>query len=330
MFNSENRPHKVWRRYLYVAYVIAAAVFAIAIWGGWFTLNSRFTTDIGPAIILLLAFATVLSNGAMSSLRSPPIPGRRALADVSKAIACWIIAFVWIAIFARRVPETPFGMTLLVAPPLGVGLWGAFYAWRASHFLTGRLIRAVLVPQTTADYIPREGLSNLSSVDHGSDRIEIAVDYGAVILRLAVVLCLYAAGWWLLGRGSMLVSTIFVVGTVYMLYLSSRVVFGHGPGLVLSAAGLSLRKGLGLVLDLAWPEATTVEIKATLLYSFVVIGMRNADRLIENSGGYRRWALRSNLQRFGSPFLVFTPSLKCDRQQLLQTITAYRLRYGNP
>jgi hypothetical protein len=108
------------------------------------------------------------------------------------------------------------------------------------------------------------------------------------------------------------------------------VVMGHGPGLVLSPSGIALREGLGLVSDLAWLEATTVEIHATKLYSCIVIGMRNADRTIENASGYRRWALGSNLQRFGSPFLVFTSSLKCDRQWLFQAVNAYRLRYGMP
>jgi hypothetical protein len=325
MINKEERPNKVWRRYLYAAYGIAAVAFVIAIGSGRFAPNSRFTSDIAPAIVLLLAFATALVNGPIS-LRSPPVPRQRAVVDVFKAIACWIIAIAWIAGLARRVPDTTIGVTLLVAPALGVGLWGAFYVWRSSQFLTGRIMRTLLMPRTAVDSSPREEFAKWAG--DSSDRIEIPVDYGAVILKLILGLCLYAAAWWLLGRGSVLVSTIFAVGTVYVIYLNSRVVFGYGPGLVLSPSGISLRKGLGLVSDLAWSEATTVEIKVTKLYSCIVIGMRNADRLIEDSGGYRRWALRSNLQRFGSPFLVFSSSLKCDRQRLFQMITAYRLRYG--
>jgi hypothetical protein len=103
---------------------------------------------------------------------------------------------------------------------------------------------------------------------------------------------------------------------------------GHGPALVISPSGISVRKGLGLVTTLAWSEATALSIKSTPLYSCVVIGVRNADRLIDNASGYRRWALQSNLQRFGSPFVVFSSPLKCDRNWLLQTIAAYRARYG--
>jgi hypothetical protein len=104
--------------------------------------------------------------------------------------------------------------------------------------------------------------------------------------------------------------------------VSARI--GRGPGLVISPSGISIRQGLSLVSNLAWSEATTVEIKSTPLYSCLVIGMRNADRLIDNASGYRQWALRSNLQRFGSPFLVSTSALKCDRNQLFQTVAAYR------
>jgi hypothetical protein len=327
MSNREDKRDKVWQRYLYAAYGIAAVGIAIAIWAGAFTPNSRFVTDIFPAIILFLAFATVLVSGQASSV---PAPGRRAVIDVVKGIACWIIAFVWIAALARRVPNTPGGAALLVAPAFGVGLWGMFYVGRAYLSLTGRVKRSLLTPQTIVDLGPSEGSKNAVFAGDLSQRIEIAVDYGAVIFRLALALFLYTAAWWLLGRDSALVSTIFAVATVYLIYLNCRIVFGHGPGLILSPSGIFLRQGLGLVSDLAWSEATTVEIKATKIYYCIVIGMRNADRLIEGAGGYRRWALRSNWQRFGSPFLIFASSLKCDRKWLFQTITAYRLRYGTP
>jgi hypothetical protein len=161
-----------------------------------------------------------------------------------------------------------------------------------------------------------------------ADVVEIQVDYVAVLLRLLVSLLIYTAAWWVLGRDNVFISAIFAAGTVFLLSLNGRILIGHGPGLIISPSGISMRKGLGLVSNLAWSEATTLEIKSTPLYSCLVIGMRNAERLIDSASGYRRWALRSNLQRFGSPFLVSASALKCDRNWLFQTIAAYRARYG--
>ncbi len=328
MLNNEDRPNRPWQRYLYAAYGIAAAGFVVAVWRGWFTQKSRFTTDVAPAVILALIFATILVRGPLSVLRSSPISVRRAIVDLLKGLLCLIGSLGWIALIMRRVPDTYAGATVLFVPSLGLGLWGMFYLFRIWRLATGSVLRAVITPRTmpglNADQIPE----NLTSVGVTAERIEIPVDYGTVILKFVVSLLINAATWWLLGRNSLLISTISAAGTVYIVYLNGRIVFGHGPGLVITVSGISVRKGLGLVSDLAWSEITTVEIKVTMLYKCLVIGMRDPQRLIGSATGYRRWALQSNLQMFGSPFIVYASSLKCDRQWLLRTVMAYRVRYG--
>jgi hypothetical protein len=234
----------------------------------------------------------------------------------------------WIFLTARRVPDNYVGVAIIFVPSLALGLWGVVNFYRASRIVTGGIFGAVFTPRTTPSVFVDQVAADPLPVGTAADVVEIQVDYGAVLLRLLASLSLYSAAWWVLGRDNVFISAIFAAGTVFLLYLSGRILFGHGPGLVITPSGISIRKGLGLVSNLAWSDATTLEIKSTPLYSCLVIGMRNSERLIDSASGYRRWALRSNLQRFGSPFLVSASALKCDRNWLFQTVAAYRARYG--
>jgi hypothetical protein len=129
-------------RYLYAAYGVTAVVVIFAIWRGWFTQNSIFTTEVAPAITLMLLFATILvRGGSLAALRAPPIPPRRAVMDLFKGIACYAFALGWIVALARRVPNNYVGVTILAAPPVVVILWGGVYIWRALRFVTGRFQR---------------------------------------------------------------------------------------------------------------------------------------------------------------------------------------------
>jgi hypothetical protein len=324
----EEQRAKALQRYLYLAYAVAGVGLIVSIWRGWFT-QAWFTTEVAPAVILALIFVTVLKRGPESALQAPAsYTPRRAIVDVSKALLSWVCMIAWIFLTARRVPDNYVGVAIIFVPSLALGLWGVVNFFRASRIVTGGIFGAVFTPRTAPSVVVDQVAADPLPVGTAADVIEIQVDYGALLLRLLVSLLLYTAAWWVLGRDNVFISALFVAGTVFLLYLNGRMLIGHGPGLVITPSGISIRKGLGLVSNLAWSDATTLEIKSTPLYSCLVIGMRNAERLIDSASGYRRWALRSNLQRFGSPFLVSTSALKCDRNQLFQTITAYRARYG--
>jgi hypothetical protein len=326
--SRDNPPAKIRQRYLFAAYGAAAVGFAFAVWPGWFTPSSPFTTEVAPAVILALTFATVLSRGPIPALRGPARPARRVIVQLGKAILCWAGAFAWMFLTVHRVPDTYVGVAVLFGPTLGLGLWGVTYFYRASRVVTDAALRPLLTPVTQ-----RVGTTDLGAVHTpasigADDRVEIPVDYSAVLVKFAGSLLLYAAAWWVLGRDNVLITTIFAVGTVFLLYINSRIVIGRGPGLVMNRSGISIRKGLGLVNALPWSQATTAELKSTKLYTCLVIGVRNPAILVDNVSGYRRWALRSNEQRFGSPVVIFASSLKCDHTWLLKTVAEYRNRYG--
>jgi hypothetical protein len=324
----EDKRARTLQRYLYLAYVTAGVGLIVSVWRGWF-MQAWFTNEVAPAVILALIFATVLRRGPGSALQPPAsYTPRRAIVDVSKALLSWVCMIAWIFLTARRVPDNYLGAAIIFGPSLGLGFWGVVNFFRASRIVTGGIFGAVLTPRTSPLVIDDQVAADPQTVGANADVIEIQVDYGAVLLRLLVSLLLYTAAWWALGRDNVFISAIFAAGTVFLLYVNGRILFGHGPGLVITPSGISIRKGLGLVSSLAWSDTTTLEIKSTPLYSCLVIGMRNAERLIDSAGGYRRWALRSNLQRFGSPFLISASALKCDRNWLFQTVAAYRARYG--
>jgi hypothetical protein len=323
----EEQRAKALQRYLYLAYVVAGVGLIVSVWRGWFT-QAWFTTEVAPAVILALAFVTVLKRGPVSAPQAPAsYTPRRAIVDVSKALLSWVGMFAWIFLTARRVPDNYLGAAILFGPSLALGLWGVLKFFRASRIVTGSIFGAAFTPRTSPLVIADQVAADSQPVSTTADVVEIQVDYGSVLLRISVSLLLYAAAWWMLGRDNVFISAIFAAGTVFLLYLNGRILLGHGPGLVITPSGISIRKGLGLVSDLAWSDATTLEVKSTPLYYCLVIGMRNAEQLIDSASGYRRWALRSNLQRFGSPFLVSASALKCDRNWLFQTIAAYRARY---
>jgi hypothetical protein len=228
----------------------------------------------------------------------------------------------------HRVPDTYVGAAALFGPTLGLGLWGLTYFYRASRVVTDAALRPLVTPVTQQLAATDLGAVHTPAAIGEDDRVEIPVDYGAVLVKFAGSLLLYAAAWWVLGRDSVLITTIFAVGTVFLLYVNSRIVIGRGPGLVMNRSGISVRKGLAFVNTLPWSQATSAELKSTKLYTCLVIGVRNPAILVDNTSGYQRWALRSNEQRFGSPVVIFVSSPKCDRAWLLKIVAEYRNRYG--
>jgi hypothetical protein len=319
----EDRRAQTLQRYLYPACAIAGVGLIFSIWRGWVT-EAWFTEGV-PVLIFVVIFAIMMRRGPLSALERPPsYTLRRAAVDLSKAVLCWIITFVWILLTVHRVPDSYVGAAILFGPALGIGLWGIVYLIRPYRWVFSGILGALVIPRT----VP----SAMLDADPVAARdtpgvIEIPVAYRATLLRYAAALLLYVGLWWLLGRNNWLVSFIVAAGVLFALYLGSQIFFGHGPGLVMAPSGISLRKGIGTISHIAWSDATTLEIKATPLYSCLAIGMRNAQQLIDNASGYQRYSLRSNLQMFGSPVVIFTLPLKCDPHWLLQTIAAYRARY---
>jgi hypothetical protein len=164
-------------------------------------------------------------------------------------------------------------------------------------------------------------------LEPAGDRVEIPLSYAAIISVFSGSLAALAGVWWVLARDSWLSAAILAGAGAFVSYLMGRILIGRGPGLRLSSAGVSVRRGLGDVAHLPWSEATTVELKSALV-ELLVIGMRNPEKVMIHARGYRGWVMRRNQRRFGTPFIVVIALLQWDRVRLLQTVAAYRCRYG--
>jgi hypothetical protein len=172
------------------------------------------------------------------------------------------------------------------------------------------------------------GLADDEASEPTGDRVEIPLSYAAISLGFSPLLLAFAGGWWVLSRDSWLSVVILASAAALVSYLLGRVLIGRGPGLILSSAGVSVRKGLGDVPHLPWSEATTVELKSATV-QLLLIGMRNPRQSLTNVRGYRGWVMRRNQRKFGTPFIVALWLLQWDRIRVLQTVAAYRCRYGS-
>jgi hypothetical protein len=165
------------------------------------------------------------------------------------------------------------------------------------------------------------------ALEPAADRVEIPLSYSAISCGFSALLLAFAGAWWGLSRNSWLSVVILASGAALVSYLLGRMLIGRGPGMILSAAGVSVRKGLGDVLYLPWSEATTIELKSAMV-QLLVIGMRNPEDSLANARGYRGWVMRRKQRKLGSPFAVAIWLLRWDRIRVLQTVAAYRCRYG--
>jgi hypothetical protein len=134
-------------------------------------------------------------------------------------------------------------------------------------------------------------LPDHEALEPAADRVEIPLNYTAISLGFSALLLAFAGAWWGLFRNSWLSVVILASGAAFVGYLLGRMLMGRGPGLILSAAGVSVRKGLGDVLYLPWSQATTVELKSAMV-QLLVIGMRNPQNSLANARGYRGWVMR--------------------------------------
>jgi len=152
---SEDPHTKIIRhRYLYAAYGAAGIGFIFAVSRGWFTPSSSCTTEVAPAVILALAFPTVLARDPFSALQTPARPARSVIAYLGKALLCWVGAFAWMFLMVRRVPDTYVGAAVLLVPTLGLGLWGVTCFYRGSRIVTGAALRTTLTPHLRRKALP--------------------------------------------------------------------------------------------------------------------------------------------------------------------------------
>jgi hypothetical protein len=322
VIETDTRRAIVFKRSLIAAYMGVAVVSGIGLARGWSNSSSGLFRQVSSCLVLALCAATLFVQN---------MPGNQrpfAIFDILKFIACVFGAVVWILVATMIVPDTGLASVIVMIPTMGLFLWGMYYL--SSPF--GSMWRAAtavwLKPGTVPLSVPYQVCPVSNLPDTVPDRLEVAVNYGAIAGRFFAGLFLGAAFWWLFERNGVVAAIILGLGGLIITYYTLLMVLGHGPGLVMTDKGLSIRRGIGTVTDLPWTDITTIELKAAMGSTALVIGVRDPELLLARVKGYARWNMRRTQEMFGSPVRIPVFALKRDGQWLAQRAGEFRAKYG--
>jgi hypothetical protein len=324
VIDTDTRRALVFKRSLIAAYVGVAVISGIGLAHGWSSSSSGVLRQVISCLILVLCAATLFVQN-MSGNQRP-----FALFDILKFIACMFGALAWVLVATGIVPDTSLGSVIVMIPTMGLFLWGMYYLsgpfgsmWRAATAVW-------LKPQTVLLSVPYQ-YSPVSDVqDTAPDRLEVPVNYAAIAGRSFGGIFLIAAFWWLFERDSLVAAIILGLGGLIVTYHTLLMILGRGPGLVMTDKGLSIRRGIGTVTNLPWTDITTIELKASMGATALVIGVRDPESFVARAKGYARWSMRKTQDMYGSPVRVPVFALKCDGQWLAKRAVEFSAKYGRP
>jgi hypothetical protein len=312
----------VFKRSLIAAYAGVAVVSGIGLARGWSNSSAGVLRQLVSCLILALCAATLFVQNTQGNQR--PF----AVFDILKSIACMFGALVWLVIAIRIVPDTSLGSVIVMIPTMGLFLCGMYYLsgpfssmWRAATAVW-------LKPETLPLAIAYQDLPVSNLLNAVPDPLEVAVNYGAIAGRFFAGIFLVGAFWWLFERDSGVAAIILGLSALLITYHILRMILGSGPGLVMTNEGLSMRRGIGTVTDLRWTDITTIELKASMGATALVIGVRDPELLLARYRGYTRWSMRRTQEMFGAPVRVRVFALKCNGQWLAQKATAFVAKFG--
>jgi hypothetical protein len=322
MIDTDIRRAIVFKRSLIAAYVGVAIVSGIGLARGWSNSSAGVLRQLVSCLILALCAATLFVQNTQGNQR--PF----AVFDILKSIACMFGALAWLVIAIRIVPETSLGSVMVMIPTMGLFLCGMYYLsgpfssmWRAA---TAVWLKSETLPLP----VPYQESPPSNLLNSVPDRLEVAVNYAAIAGRFFAGIFLVGAFWWLFERDSGIAAIILGLVGLLITHHILRMVLGHGPGLVMTNEGLSIRRGIGTVTDLRWADITTIELKASMGATALVIGVRHPDSLLARYKGYTRWSMRRTQEMFGGPVRVRVFALKCNGQWLAQKASAYVAKFG--
>lgn len=313
-----------FKRYLVVAYVGVAVVSGIGLARGWSDSSVGVRRQASSCLILALCAATLFVQNMQGNQR--PF----AFLDILKFIACVFGALAWILVATRIMPDTIPGSVTVMIPTMGLFLWGMYYLSSPfSSMWRGATTAVWLKPGTVSLTVPYQGFPVNNIMATAPDRLEVAVNYGAIAGRYFGVIFLCAAYWWLFEKDSVVAAIILALGGLFITNQVLRMVLGDGPGLVMTSKGLVIRRGIATVTDLFWTDITTMELKAAMGSTALMIRVRDPESLMAQARGYTRWSMRKSQDLYGSPVRIPTFALNCNGHWLAGKVAEFKARYGN-
>jgi hypothetical protein len=178
------------------------------------------------------------------------------------------------------------------------------------------------------NHILESGTTAMTLENTVAEPTEVGIDNLACVGRLLVGVSILLAYWWFIGRGDVAIELVTAAALLVFLFLSGRYLIGSGPAVAMDPAGLRIRRGLTVPMQIPWGDITTVSLTNLYTNWYLVVGVRNPDAIIMSRRGLSRWLLGRSNAMFGSPVRIPTSILKCDRDWLAQKASEYRTKYG--
>jgi hypothetical protein len=317
-----------------VVYGAVAALATIGTYDGWLFRSHTKGTD--PAVIVLIGLLAV----TFLAQKAGAFPEVAAWKTLLKAIGYCALAFLWIGLVTRQVPDTASGVTLLMGPTYVLLLAGMFYftrfAAKRGTWWSSALTRSLQTSRPLPPSIPGSApMVNLSASGRDlSGYVEIAANRMAGLLRLLAFVAFAAVmgpTLYLFEKGTLspiAFGVAFGTPAAFVLLWFLWALTAIGPAMTLGSTGLSMQRGLCATRRLTWPEISGFELRTSGLYAFLVVHVREAESLIAAQGVVGRWLMRQSQKTFGSPVRIPTSWLKCDRDWLLQTANDMLAAHG--
>jgi hypothetical protein len=320
-----------FRGALYAAYCAAALLTAYGIYQGWLIRLDRAVRE--TLIVAIVVLGVTTQQGERGGLFARRADWREWL----KLAACASAAGLWMHVLRPIVSDTDVGTTIYIAPACAL-LWVVlYYGARSSTFsrpvdggqggAMGWLFTSKALPEIPAHSPPLENPPSLSLNGRTAD--VAAASRGMILRRLAGILIAGIAGiamraylhspWPIFGAG------VFITAAI----LESFWVFtASGPALSFGSDGVTIRRGFGTARFLKWPEISSFELRSAGPNSFLVVHVRDASALMARQSRIARWYMRKSQLIFGSPVMIATNQLQCDRNWLLHTANGLLATHG--
>jgi hypothetical protein len=278
--------------------------------------------DVIPFSLMALIFSTILVQANSKSSRIER-------SDIIKGLACLIGTFACGFVAVKLMPDTQLGVLVIIAAFIAPLLGFVYYLSKVG----GAGLRAMRVGVLSAETVPVD----VSASDRGSkseatfapDRVEIPVNYRAILMRFAIWVGLVVLFWWSFGQVYPIVRIVMPIAALPGFIKFGRYLTGRGAAMVMDENGIAVRRSISSSIDrLPWPDIAYFGLKSILYGTYLVIYLKNPEAIIAKQGVLTRWFMGQSLNMFESPVRIPLFALKCDQNWLVQTADAIRRKYN--
>jgi hypothetical protein len=171
--------------------------------------------------------------------------------------------------------------------------------------------------------------------------IEIALSKSKLTKFLIFSILFLAAGGWMLSAEPLsgnyllgnpvvknLVATLAIaMGTLGIIFFIKKL-NDKRPGFVINEDGINDNSSAVAFGKIHWRDISHIQTTGIMNQQFIVIGLKNPQEYIDRyTQSMRRKSMQWNVKQYGSPVIISTSSLKCNRDELRQLLESKLAAY---